>query len=75
MIITVTRVPIVEMNLILLDDQEVMGNHLSFVKVVYMLNRDKCFIPAIIVASSCNLTTFRLEIFRDCIKLKLSILE
>ena len=75
MIITVTGVPLIEMNLTLSDDQEVIGIDLSFVKVLFMLNTDMCFILGILVARICNLSSFRLEMFRDCIKLKLLILE
>ena len=70
-IITVTGIPIVEMNLILLDDQEVVCIDLSFVKVLFMLDMDICFILGILFARLCNLSSFRLEVFRDCIKLKL----
>ena len=61
------------MNLTLLDDQEVTGIDLSFVKVLLMLNTDICFISGILLARLCNLSSFRLEMFRDCIKQKLSI--
>ena len=75
MIITVTGVPIAEMNLTLLDDQEVIGTDLRFGRVLFMLNMDMCFILGILLARVCNLSSFRLEMFRDYIKLKLSILE
>ena len=41
MITTATGVPIVEINLIPLEDQEVTGTDQSFVKVLLMLNMDK----------------------------------
>ena len=47
MIITVTEVPIAEINLTLLDDQEVIGIARRFAKVLFMLNTDKCFISGI----------------------------
>ena len=65
----------VEMNLTLLGDQEIIFIDLSFVKVMFILNRDMCFISGILLARVCNLMLFRLEMFRDCIKLKFSILE
>ena len=52
MTITVARVPIVKINLILLDNQEVIGINLSFVKVLFMLNIEKCFILGILVAGA-----------------------
>ena len=73
MIITEMGLPIAEMNLTLLDDQEVIGIDLSFVKVLFMQNMDNCFILAILV--TCNLLSFMFEMFRDCSKLKLSIFE
>ena len=59
MIITVTGVPIVEMNLNLLDDLEIIGNDLTFVKVLLMLNMDKCFIVGILAARACNLLSLK----------------
>ena len=53
-IITVTVVPIVDMNLALLDGQEVLGIDLSFVKVLFMLNKDMCFISGILLTRLCN---------------------
>ena len=75
MIITVTGVIIVKMNLTPVDNQEVTGIDLSYVKVLFMLNTDKCSILGILGARACNIMSFMLEMFRDCIKLKLSILE
>ena len=63
------------MNLTLWDDKGVVGIDLSFVKVLFMLNTDMCFILGILLARLCNLSSFRLYMFRDCIKIKLSILE
>ena len=74
-IITVTGVPIVEMSLTLLDDQEVIGIDLGFVKVFFMLNKDIVSFLGILLARLCSLSSFRLEMFRDCIMLKLSIFE
>ena len=54
MITTVTEVTIVEMNLILMECQDVIGTDQSFVKVLLMLKMDKCFISGIVVAMVCN---------------------
>ena len=53
-----------------LDDQGGIGIYLSFVKVLFMLNMDKCFISGILGVRACNLSSFRFEMFKDCIKLK-----
>ena len=74
-ITTVTEVTIMDMNLTPLEDQEVIGTDQSFVKVLLMLNMDKCFILGILVAIAFNLWSFRFKMFKDCIKLKRSILE
>ena len=55
MIITVTEVTILEMNLTLSEDQEVLGIDQSFVKVLLMLNMDKCFISRYFVTIVCKL--------------------
>ena len=49
-IIPVTGVPIVEMNLTLLNDWEVIGIDPSFVKVLFMLNTNMCVISGILLA-------------------------
>ena len=75
MINTVTGVTTVEMNLIPLEFQDIIGTDQSFFKVLLMLNMAKCFISGILVATVCNEWSFRFEMFRDFIKLILSILE
>ena len=61
----------VENNLTLVDDQEVGGNDLIFVKVLFMLNTDMCFISEFLLTNFCKLSSVRLEMLRDCIRLKL----
>ena len=74
-ITTGTDVTIVEINLTPLEAQEILGIDQSFVKTLLMLNTDKNIISPVLVAIAFNLCSFRSEMFRDCIKLKLSILE
>ena len=74
-ITTVTGATIMEMNLTPLEDPEVFGTDWSFVKILLMLNIDASFILGILVAITFNLWSFRFEMFKDCIKLKISILE
>ena len=40
-----------------------------------ILNIGQCFISGILVAMTCNLGSWKLEMFRDCIKLTFSTLE
>ena len=56
------------------EDQWVMGIDHSFVRVLLMLNMEQCFISGILVAIACKSRSLRFEMFRYCIKLKLSIL-
>ena len=65
----------VENNLTFMDDQKVGGNDLIFIKVLFILNTDMCFILGILLAKFCKLSSVRLEMFRDCIRLKLLILR
>ena len=65
----------VEITLTTWEDQWVIGIDCHFVRVFLMLNMDKCFISDISVAIACKLWSWRFEMFRECIKLKLSILE
>ena len=65
----------VESNLTSMDDQKVGGSDLIFIKVLFMLNKDMCFISCILLARFCKLSSVRLEMFRDCMRLKLLILE
>ena len=64
-----------ENNLTSVDDQKVGGSDLIFIKELFMLNTDMCFIAGILLARFCKLSSVRLEIFKDCIMLKLLILE
>ena len=73
--IVVIGLLIVGSNLTSVDDQNVGGNDLSLVKVLFMLNTDMCFISGILLAKLFKLSSLRLNMSRDCIKLKLLILE
>ena len=65
----------VENNLTSMDDQKVGGNDLILVKVLFMLNTNICFILSFLLAKFFKLSSVRIDMFRDCIKLKLLILE
>ena len=52
------------------EDQLVIGIDCSFIRVMLMLNMEKCSILGILVAIACKLWLWRFEMFRDCIKLK-----
>ena len=65
----------VENNLTFVNDQKLWGNDLILVNVLFMLITDTCFISDILLAKSCKLSSVRLDMFRDCIRLKLLILE
>ena len=67
--ITIIGVPVVENNVTLVDDQKLGGNDLSFVNVLFMLKTDTCFILGILLAKFCMLSSVRLEMFRDRLKL------
>ena len=69
------QVPIVESNFSLVGDQKVGGTDLSLVKVLFMLNTDICFISSILLTRLFKFSSMMLDISRDCIKLKLLILE
>ena len=56
-------------------DQKVGGSDLIFIKLLFILNTDMCFISGFLLARFCKLLSVRLEIFRDCMRLKLLILE
>ena len=58
-----------------MGDQKVGGNDLILVNVLFMLNTDMCFISGILLAMLFKLSSVRLDMSRDCIKLKLLILE
>ena len=74
MLIAAIEVPVVKNILIFIGDQKLCGYVLSFVSVLFMLKIDTCFISRILLAKLYNPLSVRLEIFKDCIKLKLFIL-
>ena len=74
-IITVIGIPVVENTLKFVDDQKLGGNDLSFINILLILKMDTCFISGISFAKACNLSSVRLDMFRDYIRLKLLILE
>ena len=61
--------PVVESNLTSVDDQKVDGNDLCLIKVLFMLNTDMCFISGILLAKLLKMSSVRLGMSRDCIKL------
>ena len=73
--IVIIGMPMVENSLTFVDNQKVGGNDLILVKVLFMLNTDMCFISHILLAMLFKLSSVRLDMSRDCIKLKLLILE
>ena len=74
-IVVIIGVPIVKSNCTSMDDQKVVGDDLSFVKVLFMLNTDMCFISSILLARLFKFSSRMLDISRDCIKLEILILE
>ena len=74
-IVVVIGLPIVESNFTFMDDQKVGGDDLHFVKVLFMLNTDICFISSILLAKLSKVSSVVLDISRDGIKLKVLILE
>ena len=75
MIITAVRVPMVENILIFMGDQKLGINDVSFVKVLFILEMETCFISGMLIASASSPLSERLNIFRDYIRLKLFIFE
>ena len=73
--IAIIGVPMVESNLISMDDQKVGGNDLILVKVLFMLNTAMCFTLGILLTRLFRLSLVRLDMSMDCIKLKLLVLE
>ena len=73
--IPVIKVPMVGNNLTSVDNQKLGGNDLIFINVLFMLKTDICFISGILLAKFCKLSSVRLQMFRDCIRLKLLTLE
>ena len=70
MMIAIIGVPMVENNLTSVDDQKLCGNNLIFINVLFMLKTDMCFLSGILLAKSCKLSSVRLEVFKDCVRLK-----
>ena len=75
MMITAIGVLMVENILTFMGDQKLGGNDLNLVIVLFILKKDTYFIPGILLAKDSSLLTVRLDIFRDCIKLKVFIFE
>ena len=73
--VVIIGVPMVENSLTSVDDKKVGSNDLILFKVLFMLNTDMCFISGILLAILFKLSSVRLNMSRDCIKLKLLILE
>ena len=71
----VIEVPMAKMFLLSIKDQKPWRHVLSFVSVLFMPKIDTCFISKILLAKSWNLSSTRLDMFKDCIKLKLSIFD
>ena len=74
-IVVVIGVPIVQNNFIFIGDQKIGGDDQSFVKVLFMLSTDMCFISGTLLARHFKVSSEVLDISRDFIKLKLLILE
>ena len=70
-IITAIGVPM----LTLMEDQKLDGNDLSFVIISFTLKMDTCFNSEILLAKASSALSVRLDIFKDCIKLKVFIFE
>ena len=64
------RVTMVGNNLTSVDDLKVGGNDLIFVKVLFMLDKDICFISGILLVKFCKMSSVWLEMFRDCFRAK-----
>ena len=56
-------------------DHKLAVNDLSFVNVLFILEMDSYFILAILLARAPSPLSVRIDIFRDCIKLKLFVLN
>ena len=65
----------VENNFTSVGDQKAGGNDLIFVRVLFMMNTDMCFISGILLAMLFQLSPVGLYMSRDYIKLTLLILE
>ena len=75
MLINAIGEPMVKNILTFMGDQKICGNVLRFVNVLFILKIDMCFISRILLARICNPLSLRLDIFKDCMKLKLFIFE
>ena len=75
MLITANGVPMVENILTYMGDQKLCSNVLSFVNILFILKIDPCFISRFLLAKTSNLLSVRLDVCRDCIRLKLFIFE
>ena len=73
--ITTIGVPMVENIWTFMGDQKLGVNDLSSVNILFILEMDTCFISGILLARASSPLSVRLNIFRDCIKLKLFIFE
>ena len=73
--ISANEVPVVKNILTFMGDQKLGGNDLSFVNVLFILKIDTCFISGILLAKIFNPSSIKLDIFRDCTKLKLFIFK
>ena len=68
-------IPMVENVSTFIEDQKLLRSVLSFVSVLFMLKIDICLISSILLAKFYNLSSMILDRLKDCIKLKLSIVE
>ena len=75
MLITDTGVPMVENILTFKGDKKLCRYFLSFVNILFILKIHKCFISRILLAKTTSPLSLRLDVFRNCIKLKLFIFE
>ena len=75
MIITADWVHMVICILIFMGHKKLGINDLGFVKEMFILEMETCFISGILLARASSLLSVRLDIFSDCIRLKLSIFE
>ena len=75
MIITATGAHMVKNSLTFMGDQKLGGKDLSFVNMLFILKIDTNFISGILLAKTFNPSSVRLDVFTDCIKLKLFIFE
>ena len=72
MMITIVGVPMVQNDLTFIGDQNIGVNDLNFVKVLFILEMETCFISGILQTRDSSLLPVRLNIFKACLRLKLS---